>query len=97
MEIVKDLVNPKSVVYVGCGIGTWLRVWLDSGVEEIVGIDGQYIPPEQLLIPIEQFKPVDLSSPTQLAGRYKPMDLKDSIVSSDRSDQFDLRAHLINA
>jgi hypothetical protein len=86
VKVVKDLVNPKSVIDVGCGIGTWLKVWMDSGVEHISGIDGHYILPEQLMIPPEYFKQMDLSSPTQLASRYKLTDLKRSTESSDRFD-----------
>jgi SAM-dependent methyltransferase len=37
------LLNPKSVVDVGCGIGTWLKVFLDHNVEDYIGIDGEYV------------------------------------------------------
>lgn len=86
VKIVKELVNPKSVIDVGCGIGTWLRVWMDSGVEHIAGLDGDYVLPEQLVIPLEYFKPMDLSSPVQLVSRYKLTDLKTSTESSGRFD-----------
>jgi SAM-dependent methyltransferase len=45
-EIVPILINllqPTSVIDVGCGIGTWLSVFQDFGVEDILGIDGEYV------------------------------------------------------
>lgn len=40
-EIIK-IVKPKSVVDVGCGIGTWLSVFKDHGVTDVLGIDGKW-------------------------------------------------------
>lgn len=38
-----NLINPKSVVDVGCGTGTWLKVFQDLGIKDILGIDGDYV------------------------------------------------------
>lgn len=57
-EIVPFLINllePKSVVDVGCGIGTWLKVFKDNGVKDILGIDGDYVDKKLLKIGIESF------------------------------------------
>jgi trans-aconitate methyltransferase len=70
LTIVKTLVNPKSVVDVGCGIGTWLKVWRDFGVYEITGIDGDYVIRENLLIPPERFKAMDLTAPGDPVARF---------------------------
>ena len=50
LPIVSELVSVKSVCDVGCGIGTWLRVWRDLGIEDIYGVDGHYVNPSHLLI-----------------------------------------------
>jgi len=45
-EIVPILIKflqPNSVIDVGCGIGTWLSVFQDFGVQDILGIDGEYV------------------------------------------------------
>lgn len=55
--------NPKSVIDVGCGVGTWLRVALDLGVPEGLGIDGGYVQRDQLVIPSDLFMTADLSQP----------------------------------
>ena len=55
-----DLVSPKSIVDVGCGTGTWLREFQDLGVEDVLGIDGSYVPDDMLLIKQKQFLQADL-------------------------------------
>ena len=40
VPLVLDLVQPKSVADIGCGIGTWLKICREHGVEEILGVDG---------------------------------------------------------
>jgi SAM-dependent methyltransferase len=70
LSIVKDVVNPKSVVDVGCGVGTWLKVWQDIGLEDILGIDGEYVRPDDLLIPLNRFKAMDLSAPTRMTNQF---------------------------
>jgi trans-aconitate methyltransferase len=70
LAVVNMLVSPKSVVDVGCGIGTWLKVWRDLGVENIVGIDGDYVNRRNLLIPAERFTPMNLAAPVKVEGAY---------------------------
>jgi SAM-dependent methyltransferase len=53
--------NPKSVVDVGCGDGTWLSVFQAHGLEDILGLDGSYVKPEILQIPQNHFIGSDLS------------------------------------
>ena len=38
--IVVNLVHPQTVVDVGCGTGSWLKTFLEAGVEDGLGIDG---------------------------------------------------------
>lgn len=51
---------PRSVVDVGCGVGTWLKQALALGVEDVVGLDGDYVPQDKLRIDKGQFRPADL-------------------------------------
>lgn len=57
---IMDLFNPKSVIDIGCGIGQWLSVFMDYGVENIQGLDGSHITATDLLIPHKHFKTVNL-------------------------------------
>ncbi|MDU4695593.1 MAG: methyltransferase domain-containing protein [Paenibacillus sp.] len=65
---IMELLNPKSVVDVGCGVSTWLSVFKECGVEIIQGIDGAYVDRNLLHIPKEYFLEHDLQisyTPTQ--------------------------------
>jgi len=57
LSIVFDnVLKPKSMVDVGCGLGHWLTVAnKDFGIEKIMGIDGNYVQKENFLIPWENF------------------------------------------
>jgi SAM-dependent methyltransferase len=55
-----DLINPKSVVDVGCGTGTWLKVFSDNGITDFLGIDGDYVDRKALKIKRESFVEFDL-------------------------------------
>ena len=68
--LVLSLVPAKSVVDVGCGIGTWLRAFLEAGVDEVLGIDGDYVDRAQLMIPAERFLSHDLTQPVPNARRF---------------------------
>lgn len=61
LPIVFDLCSPRSVLDVGCGIGTWLQVAKQLGAETIQGIDGSYLKADQLLISKNEFRAADLS------------------------------------
>ena len=60
VPLVMALVNPASVVDVGCGAGEWLSVFRSAGVKDMLGIDGQWVPREQLHIPAAHFLSHDL-------------------------------------
>jgi SAM-dependent methyltransferase len=62
--------RPSSVLDVGCGTGTWLRAALDSGVPDVLGIDGVAITPDRLLIPPSCFSVRDLTKPIDLGRRF---------------------------
>lgn len=47
VPIVLDLISPKSVVDAGCGVGIWLKSFMDHGVMSVCGIDGDYIKMDQ--------------------------------------------------
>ena len=66
LPIVVDLVSPHSVVDVGCGVGMWLSYFLEHGVTKILGIDGDYVEPDQLHIPKENFISLDISKPFEI-------------------------------
>lgn len=61
VPLVLNLVNCHTIVDVGCGDGVWLKVFQEHGVEDILGIDGEYVTPEILTISKEKFVSFDLT------------------------------------
>ncbi|MHC4079756.1 MAG: class I SAM-dependent methyltransferase [Planctomycetota bacterium] len=61
-----QLAGPQSVVDIGCGVGAWLSVFSKLGVSELVGVDGDDVPRDALMIPPSYFLAADLSTPLQL-------------------------------
>ncbi len=62
VPILCALLSPKSVVDVGCGVGTWLSAFREHGVTDILRIDGDYVDRQRLLIPKDVFMGVDLAN-----------------------------------
>lgn len=54
--------QPKSILDVGCGIGTWISVAIKNNIPDSIGIDGEYIDKTMLKIPINNFKAIDLEN-----------------------------------
>lgn len=54
--------QPKSVVGVGCGVGTWLKACLDLGISELHGMDGNQIADDFLFIPRSDIDIVNLDN-----------------------------------
>ena len=69
LPLVFELNQPQSLVDVGCGIGTWLRVAKELGVPTVLGVDGEYALSSGLLIDKDEFKPADLRLPLPDLGR----------------------------
>jgi|WetSurMetagenome_2_1015567.scaffolds.fasta_scaffold24210_2 hypothetical protein len=62
VPLIAERLQPKSVVDIGCGLGQWLRVFLDLGIQDILGLDGHHLPAEKLYIASDQFLGFDLRS-----------------------------------
>ena len=84
--LVLQAASIKSVIDIGCGIGTWLRAFSENGVEVIRGVDGDYVDPSQLYIALEYFTPADLAKPLNLEGHY------DLAVCLEVAEHLDARA-----
>ncbi|TAD82752.1 MAG: methyltransferase domain-containing protein [Bacteroidetes bacterium] len=66
-----QLLNPKSVLDVGCGIGTWMSVFHQHNVL-INGIDGDFVDRTLLkkFTDLSHFQAIDLAKPFNLNQRY---------------------------
>jgi SAM-dependent methyltransferase len=70
VPLVLELLKPKSVVDIGCGIGTWLAVFAESGITDYLGIDGDWVNKKSLLVPENKFITADLQQPIKLERKF---------------------------
>jgi SAM-dependent methyltransferase len=70
VPLVLALARPRSVVDVGCGLGTWLAVFAEHGVEDVRGVDGAYVERSALEIPPGSFIAWDLEQPLRLGRTF---------------------------
>jgi SAM-dependent methyltransferase len=59
-----------SVVDIGCGIGTWLKAFVENNVSDVTGVDGPHIDKAMLMIDKEAFLTLDLCGPLTIGRRY---------------------------
>lgn len=70
IPFIMGLISPASIVDIGCGIGTWLKPFIDRGVTDVIGVDGDYINKDKLCIPKEKFFSMDLKKPIYLERKF---------------------------
>jgi SAM-dependent methyltransferase len=69
-ELLLTLPDIKSVVDVGCGTGGWLATFAQLGIDDYLGIDGDYIDRTSLAIPSDRFQPCNLEERIVLDRRF---------------------------
>lgn len=62
--------QPRSVLDIGCGTGSWLAVAGQLGVQHRLGLDGGSVPAHLLEIPASSFVATDLNRPLPITGRF---------------------------
>jgi SAM-dependent methyltransferase len=70
VPLVLRLIPVRTAVDVGCGDGSWLAVFRKLGVDEILGIDGDYVDRKILRIPEDRFQAIDLTKPFSLGHTF---------------------------
>ncbi len=61
--------KPKTVLDVGCGLGTWLKIFEENQCD-VLGIDGDYIEIKKLLIDNNKFKAYNLNEVFNLDRKF---------------------------
>jgi hypothetical protein len=69
VPILVDLLTPRSVIDVGCGVGTWLSVFESCGVS-ISGAEGPWVVSQSLRIHKKHIDVVDLNSSFNLEKKF---------------------------
>lgn len=71
LPLVNEVVQPRSVIDIGCGSGVWLKVWSESlKVDDILGVEGPYIKGVPMAIPENKVLLQDLKQPVSLDRRF---------------------------
>jgi SAM-dependent methyltransferase len=70
VPLVLERVQPRSVVDLGCGHGIWLETFVRHGVEDYVGVDGDWVPLDKLHFAPERFVAARLDKPLDLGRRF---------------------------
>jgi SAM-dependent methyltransferase len=71
-EVIPVFLNyfkPKTVLDIGCGLGTWLNVFQENQCD-IFGIDGDYVNEKDLIIDKNKFKSYDLNTSYNLEKKF---------------------------
>lgn len=84
VPLVMEMLQPGSVVDVGCGTGAWAAAFKREGASEVLGIDGDYVDRQQLEIDPDEFLVADLIQPTEPSKRF---DLAVSLEVAEHLDQ----------
>ncbi|MCP3917049.1 MAG: class I SAM-dependent methyltransferase [bacterium] len=70
VPLLVELVGPRSVLDVGCGLGAWLSVWREQEGVDVLGVDGGHVPDTERRIPPICFRAHDLARPLELERRF---------------------------
>ncbi|WP_133553998.1 hypothetical protein [Algoriphagus boseongensis] len=70
LSLLFSFFKPNSMVDFGCGVGTWLKTGNNLGVREILGIEGEWLKSEYLVIPQTAFLTNNLTSKIILSRKF---------------------------
>ncbi|QHV95280.1 methyltransferase domain-containing protein [Spirosoma endbachense] len=70
VPILIELFSPNNIIDIGCGTGTWLKVFEECGINGLLGIDGDHVNKDKLHIPLNQFVEFDLEKTINIDKKY---------------------------
>lgn len=70
IPLVLELVPAQSVIDLGCGVGTWLSVYQQLGVQQVYGVESMEVKKQLLQIPEDCFEHKDLTQPYRIDRRF---------------------------
>jgi SAM-dependent methyltransferase len=84
VPVVKNLIQPESVLDVGCGTGSWLAEWVSQGVTDVLGLDGEYVDTASRQIEPSRFRTMDLRKGFSVGRTF---DLVQSLEVAEHLDE----------
>jgi hypothetical protein len=70
VPLILDLAPIHSVIDIGCGVGSWLSVFMKYGLSDFIGVDSAYTDKSKLAIPEDRFIPFDLNHRFELDREF---------------------------
>lgn len=70
VPILNNLFKPNNVIDVGSGLGTWSKVFIDLGINDVLAIDGDYVDLNKLFIPKDKFLTSDLNAELPINRKF---------------------------
>jgi SAM-dependent methyltransferase len=70
LPIINNWIKPNSVIDVGCGVGSWLKAYAELGLKKYIGIDGDYVKKENLVIDTNYFVTANLEDEIIIEEKY---------------------------
>lgn len=70
VPFVLSILKAQSVVDVGCGEGSWLAQFHRHGIDDLLGLDGDYVPADVMKIPATSLVRCDLGRPFSLEREF---------------------------
>ncbi len=64
------LFSPKSVVDVGCGLGSFLKVFIENGIDDVQGIEGEWLDSSKILIDTNRLLLADIEKGIDLHRHF---------------------------
>ena len=65
-----DKIRPSSVLDLGAGVGSFLKAFLEQGVDDVAGVDLCLFEPELFVVDPSLIEPGDLNEPVHRGRRY---------------------------
>lgn len=70
LPIIFELIQSTSIVDIGCGTGHWLAAAIEFGINDVLGVDGEWASSAGLQIPREKFLARNLAVPLKLDRKF---------------------------
>lgn len=95
VPIICKVLKPKSVIDIGCGIGTFLYAFKNEGINDLLGIDGEWVNKEQFskFAPLDILQIHNLEHKITLSKRY---DLAINLEVAEHLDEIFAETHIKN-
>jgi SAM-dependent methyltransferase len=70
LPLLRQVLPFRSVLDVGCGAGAWLSAHQKLGVQDVLGVDGDYVDRSLLMVPARHFLPQDITQKFDLGRTF---------------------------